>query len=230
VRLADAHSERFQALIYLAVDSGMRWGELVGLRRSGVDVRRLKVRVTQQLVQIGSGDFVRRGPKTAAGIRSISIAPFTAEVLGEHLEQFSNHGPDGLVFPNSAGNPLASSSFLTHHFVPAQRRAGVRCRFHDLRHTSVALAIASGAHPKSIQARMGHASINVTLDPYGHLSPELDEAIAKAFGRGWKKLVVGGRTPWCTRRSARTGTPGDVAELHEIQFHADQIDRVVGDE
>ena len=65
----------------------------------------------------------------------------------------------------------------------AQAAAGVSCRFHDLRHTSVALAIASGAHPKAIQSRMGHSSINVTLDRYGHLFPELDEAIAEAFGR-----------------------------------------------
>jgi integrase len=58
----------------------------------------------------------------------------------------------------------------------------VTCRFHDLRHTSVALAIAEGAHPKAIQTRMGHSSINVTLDRYGHLFPELDEAIATSFG------------------------------------------------
>jgi integrase len=67
--------------------------------------------------------------------------------------------------------------------VPAQQAAGLQCRFHDLRHTSVALAIAEGAHPKAIQARMGHSSINVTLDRYGHLFPELDEAIATAFGQ-----------------------------------------------
>ena len=59
----------------------------------------------------------------------------------------------------------------------------MKCRFHDLRHTSVALAIAAGAHPKAIQVRMGHSSINVTLDRYGHLFPELDEAIATAFDR-----------------------------------------------
>jgi integrase len=86
------------------------------------------------------------------------------------------------VFPNGAGNPLVSASFWGNHFTPAQLRSGVRCRFHDLRHTSVALAIAQGAHPKAIQARMGHSSINVTLDRYGHLFPELDEAIAAGFG------------------------------------------------
>jgi integrase len=62
------------------------------------------------------------------------------------------------------------------------RAAGLACPFHDLRHTSVALAIAEGADPKAIQARMGHSSINVTLDRYGHLLPELDEAIAVGFG------------------------------------------------
>jgi integrase len=86
------------------------------------------------------------------------------------------------VFPNKAGNPLISSSFWQHYFQPALRATSLLCRFHDLRHTSVALAIAEGAHPKAIQTRMGHSSINVTLDRYGHLFPELDEAIAIGFG------------------------------------------------
>ena len=86
------------------------------------------------------------------------------------------------MFTNTAGNPLISSSFHTHAFGPALSRVELACRFADLRHTSVALAIASGAHPKAIQHRMGHSSINVTLDRYGHLFPELDEAIAVAFG------------------------------------------------
>ena len=74
MRLADAHSGRFQALIYLAVNSGMRWGELVGLRRFNLDVRRLKVRVTEQLVQLKLGEFVRREPKPQlASARSPSL-------------------------------------------------------------------------------------------------------------------------------------------------------------
>ena len=103
-------------------------------------------------------------------------SPFTASLLAAHLESFARPGPDALVFANAAGNPLTASSFLTHHFSKAQVAAGVSCRFHDLRHTSVALAIAAGAHPQAIQSRMGHSSINVTVDRYGHLFPELDEA------------------------------------------------------
>ena len=155
----------------------------MGLRRRKVDLKNRKIRVTEQLVQLEDRSFLRKEPKTAAGVRSITISLFTASLLAAHLESFAQPGPDALVFANAAGNPLSASSFLTHHFSKAQVAAGVSCRFHDLRHTSVALAIAAGAHPKAIQSRMGHSSINVTLDRYGHLFPELDEAIAEAFGR-----------------------------------------------
>jgi integrase len=182
VDLAEAHTERFQALIYLAVDTGMRWSELIGLRRNRLDVHRGKVRVTEQMIRLETKAWVRKEPKTPASIRSITISPVTAEIMASHLERFSATGPDGLVFPNRAMNPIAASSFWNNHFTPALRSVDLLCRFHDLRHTSVALAIAEGAHPKAIQTRMGHSSINVTLDRYGHLFPELDEAIATSFG------------------------------------------------
>lgn len=126
--------------------------------------------------------MVAQGAKTTASVRSITISAVTAELLTDHVARYSAPGPDGLVFTNKAGNPLISSSFWQHYFQPALRRSGVACRFHDLRNTSVALAIAEGAHPKAIQTRMGHSSINVTLDRYGHLFPELDEALAVSFG------------------------------------------------
>ncbi len=182
VDLAEAIHERYRALIYLAVDSGMRWSELVGLRRAKVDLNRGKVRVTEQLIRLDSGEWVRKETKTRAGVRSITISRETAEILGDHVQRFTVSGLDSLVFPNKAGNPLISSSFWQHYFKPALDAVGLACRFHDLRHTSVALAIAEGAHPKAIQVRMGHSSINVTLDRYGHLFPELDEAIATGFG------------------------------------------------
>lgn len=141
-------------------------------------------------MQLADRSYLRKEPKTAAGVRSITIAPFTASLLGAHLDLHAKPGPDGLVFANAAGNPLSSSSFLSNHFAKAQAAAGVSCRFHDLRHTSVALAIAAGAHPKAIQARMGHSSINVTLDRYGHLFPELDEAIAMAFDQSLNEAAL----------------------------------------
>ena len=182
VALAESMHEHYRPLIYLAVDSGMRWSELVGLRRSKVDLNRHKVRVTEQLIRLESGQWLRKEPKTPASVRSITISPVTSAVVGEHIGAVGPLGPDDLVFANKVRNPLIASSFWQHYFQPALRRSGLACRFHDLRHTSVALAIADGAHPKAIQTRMGHSSINVTLDRYGHLFPELDEAIAASFG------------------------------------------------
>jgi integrase len=147
----------------------MRWSELVGLRRAKLDLGHGKVRVTEQLIRLAAGEWLRKEPKAPSAIRSITISPVTAEVLAEHVERFSGSGPDGLVFTNKVGGPIISSSFCSNHFTPAQHQVGLVCRFHDLRHSSVALAIAEGAHPKAIQVRMGHSSINVTLDRYGHL-------------------------------------------------------------
>ena len=68
-------------------------------------------------------------------------------------------------------------------------------RFHDLRHTAVALAIAEGAHPKAIQARMGHSSIQVTLDRYGHLFPALDQQIATGLDGTYRRAAAERRDP-----------------------------------
>jgi integrase len=173
----------------------MRWSELVGLRRSRIDLRTRKVRVTEQLVWLGPKQWERKEPKTPASIRSINISSVTADILTEHLETFAHHGADDLVFVNAAAGPLVAQSFLTHPFGPARRRLGLTCRFHDLRHTSVALAIAAGAHPKAIQARTGDSSINVTLDRYGHLFPDLDESLALAFGEQLAKARSERQTP-----------------------------------
>lgn len=81
------------------------------------------------------------------------------------------------------GGPIGGSIFNKRHWQPARNAVGLDgLRFHDLRHTAVALAVAQGAHPKAIQRRMGHSTINTTLDRYGHLFPELDEKIADDLG------------------------------------------------
>ena len=106
----------------------MRWSELVGLRRARVDLRLRKVRVTEQLVRLSTGEWLHKEPKTGAGVRSITISPFTASVLALHVEQFSSSGMDGLVFPNRAGNPLISSCELVEQQLrprAARRRAVV---------------------------------------------------------------------------------------------------------
>ena len=187
VALAEAIDPWYRTFVYTALETGMRWSELVGLRRSGVNLLHRSIAVTEQLVFI-AGDtttgrekrWVRQRPKTRAGVRSITISRFLAERLQEQLAERSQLGQDGLVFTNQRGNAIGGSIFNKRHWQAARATVGVPdLRFHDLRHTAVALAIAQGAHPKAIQRRMGHSTINMTLDRYGHLFPELDEQVAR---------------------------------------------------
>src|SRR5207253_3614739 len=187
-----------------------RWGELIGLRRRNVDLANRAIVVVEQMVFI-EGQFVRKAPKTRAGRRRVTIPTLLAEMLDEQLRERSNPSADGLVFPNKRGNPIHPSSFNGAHWTPAKKLVGLQgVRFHDLRHTAVALAIAQGAHPKAIQARMGHSSVQVTLDRYGHLFPELDAAIADGLEGAFRaslRLIPGGaaeapQTP--ARDTART--------------------------
>lgn len=190
--LAEAIGPWYRALVYTAAYAGLRWSELVGLRAKRVDLLRRTVTVTEQLLLLDNGRRqVWEQPKTKAGVRSIGIPAFLADMLQEQLDERALPGADGLVFPNRAGKPTASASFNTHHFTPAKRRAGIdgRLRFHDLRHTAVALAIGQGAHPKAIQARMGHSSVQMTLDRYGHLFPELDERVAQGLDETYRSAL-----------------------------------------
>jgi integrase len=146
--------------------------------------------VTEQLVFL-EDHFVRKPPKTKAGRRRVTIPTLLAEMVEEQISERSNAGADGLVFPNKRGNPIHPSSFNGAHWTPAKRRVGLEgVRFHDLRHTAVALAIAQGAHPKAIQARMGHSSVQVTLDRYGHLFPELDANIADGLDQTFRASLT----------------------------------------
>ncbi len=90
----------------------------------------------------------------------------------------------GLVFPSPARRILNDDNFRHRIFAPAVRRSRLgRVRFHDLRHTYAALMVAAGAHPKYLQAQMGHSSIRVTLDLYGHLYPDANRCVLAELDR-----------------------------------------------
>jgi integrase len=106
----------------------------------------------------------------------VPIPPFLAEMLSRYLAN-RPHGPEDLVFTARDGSNLKHNSFYRGDYKPAVKHAGLpaELRFHDLRHTCAALLIAQGAHPKAIQTILGHSTIAVTMDRYGHLFPdELD--------------------------------------------------------
>lgn len=182
-RLALSIDELYRALVYSAVYLGCRWGELVGLKRENIDLLRGHVRVVGTLEEVGGLRYVEE-TKSRASRRALSLPAFLVEILAEHVRIAP---ASEFMFIGAKGQWLRRNVFRRSHWKPALVRAGVdqELRFHDLRHSCAALLIAQGAHPKEIQARLGHASITTTLNTYGHLWPslgaQLDNKIEFAF-------------------------------------------------
>ncbi|MGH8472575.1 MAG: tyrosine-type recombinase/integrase [Gammaproteobacteria bacterium] len=175
--LLDACDARWRMIVMTAVMSGLREGELLGLRWGDIDWNARQIYVRQQYT---GGRFSE--VKTKASRRRVDLSgELVAGLRRWRLE--CPPGTHDLVFPNTVGRPDNPGTLLTRGFYPALRRAGLRkIRFHDLRHTFASLLIANGEHPKRIQALMGHSSINVTMDVYGHLMPEGGGEVADRLG------------------------------------------------
>jgi len=176
-RLATEIGPRYGPLILTAGYTGLRWSELAGLKRKRVNILKRRIDAVETVVEIG-GRQVTGPPKT--GDRSVTLTKRLAELLDEHMKEYRDR--QGYVFGAVNGGALRRSNFMRNRFRPAATRAGVApLRFHDLRHTAAALAIAAGAHPMEIKTRLGHASIQTTLNVYGHLFKSLDERLAEAL-------------------------------------------------
>lgn len=175
-RLAQTVPERFRALVLTTGYIGLRWGEAAGLKRSRLNLLKAKLEVAEILTE-ARGTLAFGEPKTKASRRTLTLPAFLVEELASHLEQHST-SPE-LIFAGRDGAPLRRNNFRRRVWLPATQRAGLGgLRFHDLRHTAASLLIAQNVHPKVIQARLGHSSIGVTLDRYGHLLPNLDAEVA----------------------------------------------------
>lgn len=177
--LATAIGPRFSTLVRLAAYTGLRAGEICALRVGRLDLLRGRILVAESVTEVEGHGLVFGEPKTNER-RSVTLPAFLREELGSYLAG-RTAGASDFVFPSSSGGVLRYKMFYKRVFKPAVAAAGLptATRFHDLRHTCASLCIALGAHPKAIQERLGHSSITVTLDRYGHLFPKLDEALTE---------------------------------------------------
>lgn len=188
--LIDFTPARWQGVVVAGAGLGLRLSEVLGLRRDRVDFLRRQVEVREQLV-LNAGEPPKLGPlKTRASERIVPLPTIVADALAAHLAEFGSDASP-LVFTSTVGTPVRRTSFAEHVWSPAIARAGLPAgtRFHDLRHTYASLLIAAGEHPKVIQARLGHASITETMDTYGHLWPDAEEATRAAVDRAFLALA-----------------------------------------
>jgi len=197
VFLEFAKATPYYALFYTALFTGMRRSELLALRWSDVNLILCQLSVSRSIHQLHSGAIIFRQPKTDKSRRMVSLSPSTAIVLREHREQQAQLRQSigltlsdaDLVFSQYDGKPLLPDS-ITHAWHKLAIRCGLKdIRLHDARHTHASLMLKQGVHPKIVQERLGHASIQITLDTYSHVAPGLQEAAAAGFD----KMVLPGR-------------------------------------
>ncbi len=165
---------KYQALFNLAIFSGARQGELLGLKWSDILWDKSQIHIQRTY---NTGQFYL--PKTKTSKRKIDIGPDMLSILKKWSLACSKFDLD-LVFPTATGQPINHNNLVNRQFNTALKDAKInRIRFHDLRHTYASLLIEQGENIKYIQNQLGHANPTVTLNVYAHLMKETNQASAK---------------------------------------------------
>jgi integrase len=189
--LETAKDSPYYALFHTALFTGMRRSELLGLKWSDIDFLFSHVSVSRSLHHLKDGSNVFTQPKSVKSKRMIKLSPSAIDVLREHREKQEAIRAaigkpitdDDLVFSTPEGKPLRPNT-ISRAWTMLAAKAGVTViRLHDARHTHASLMLKAGIHPKVVQERLGHASIQITLDTYSHVAPGLQEAAAAQFDK-----------------------------------------------
>jgi len=179
----------YYPVFYLALFTGMRRSELLALRWCDVDLLMGQISVSRSLHHLHDKSLIFRAPKTAKGRRTIALPPSAILVLKEHREKQAQIRlilgtrleESDLVFSLPGGRPLLPDT-VSHAWTRLAQCSGMKgIRLHDARHSHASLMLKQGIHPKIVQERLGHASIQITLDTYSHVAPGLQEAAAVRF-------------------------------------------------
>jgi len=164
---------KYQTLFKLAIFSGARQGEILGLKWSDIIWAESQIHIQRTYNNDNWYDT-----KTKTSNRKIDIGPSTIKMLRE-WKMASIPGKLNLVFSTKTGNPINHNNMVKKYFVPALEAGNIkRIRFHDLRHTYASLLIEQGENIKYIQNQLGHASPTITLNVYAHLMKSTNQASA----------------------------------------------------
>ena len=158
--------DRFYLLFKTAIETGLRRGELFGLQWEDFNWIDNQVFVRRSYVK---GKLIT--PKSKTSVRRVYLNSELANELKAY-RGLKDLKEGAFVFCHENGEPLDACNVIKRHFKPALRKAGLRSiRFHDLRHTNVAVRLAAGQDAKYISEQLGHSTIQITMDVYGHLMP-----------------------------------------------------------
>jgi integrase len=184
------HTEelKYRILFALAIFTGARQGELLGLKWEDLDWANSQIHFKRTF---NKGRFF--DPKTAKSYRSVTLPPMVLDLLEKWKEVCS--GSD-LVFPNRNGNPINYSNMMNRHYKPALKAAGLPgIRFHDLRHTYASIRLDQGNSVVEVSEDLGHSTPTVTLNVYAHKVKRINMESAlrlesTVFGQDGSKMVA----------------------------------------
>jgi len=177
--LLDAASgDKLEALYVLAVTTGMRQGELLGLQWKDIDLECETLKVNRSVYE-----GVVSPPKTSAGRRTIRLSQPAVDALERHRIDAAKLRMPKWVFSNAKGTSIYHQNLRNRSWKPLIQRANLphSVRFHDLRHTCATLLLGRGVPVKVVSEMLGHASVTITLDTYSHVLPNMQEAAARAM-------------------------------------------------
>jgi integrase len=181
--LETAKEHRLETLLLVAITTGMRRGELLGLKWQDIDFDERSLQVRRTVSLISRYGYVENEPKTSRGRRKITLPEVLVESLKQHrtrqLEARLKAGTPwqdrNLVFCNTHGDYI-DPNYLLYMFDKLLDKAGLpHMRFHNLRHSAATFLLVMGVHVKIVQELLGHSSISMTLDTYSHVLPGLQK-------------------------------------------------------
>jgi integrase len=204
--LADACGPRYRAMILLGCFGGLRWGELVALRRRDIDTATATVRISRQLTEARGQAAFFAPPKTAASKRRVILPGSIVAEVQEHLDNHTGAAADALLFTSPRGQLLRHSNFWRTTWVPAMTATGLSgIHFHDLRHAGNHLVAEAGASLRELMERMGHASSRAALI-YLHSTDDRQRTLAEAVSQRALRDLAGES---CGTSVARDGQTDD---------------------
>jgi integrase len=186
--LAAAQGGRLYVSILVAVSTGLRRGELLGLRWCDLDLAGGTLAVRQTIEQTSAGIAFKQ-PKTAKSRRTLPLGEMAVAALRHHraeqverlLAAGQRHDEADLVFTLPDGSPWSPAAFSVA-FQRLLRASGLpHLRLHDLRHTHASMLLSAGVHPKVVSERLGHANIAITMDTYSHVLPGIQQEAVRQF-------------------------------------------------
>jgi integrase len=189
--LIAAEGERNATLYQVAIVTGLREGELLGLKWSDLDWEKRRLKIQRQVNRVPHEGLVFSVPKTQSGIRAITIGDLTLQKLRDHrtnqaiekTKAGDRWQESDLIFPTVIGTPSDPHNLLKDFKALLQKAGLPVMRFHDLRHTSITLVLNEiGAPVKEAQQRAGHASPSTTINIYGgQATSKMDDMVAKSL-------------------------------------------------